>query len=432
MGVGSSHPAPSFPLRREILAQGGSLLVSVCLVWVILATCFWDGTGLASPRGGGGRSGPLSRPAPMTGAPDRPARGGGGVRGTPQQRHTSKGSPQHAHHFEANFIGKSVFKKTFVRATLHLLSLHGSSDRHFIKALSRGPGGGGARGACTITPPPRAHKPFPTSPTPSPLTQGRPEPLPKPLPLSLTPHPGRSLTGNKKNCSVTQFSLKCPRAHHVLAVGGWRLAAGDWRLVAVGGPLGRSLRVVLNKKKTSSFRTPLPPPPLSGPWNTIRLQAPAALVPGCPYPSAPQNRSPKARCPRVPGAHFLSEAFAVNLPIGGIHLPGVGQAVGDHAVRLGPQSVMHADLQHTPNSEARAGAFENGATPQSGTRIPRVWRAHVMVCRSAPLEMRPRTLHCLTAVLRTGGVGGGGVGTRPWYLIVCRWRRLLASRHCSF
>ena len=45
MGVGSSLPAPSFPLRREILAQGGSLLVSVCLVsvclvWVGLATCF--------------------------------------------------------------------------------------------------------------------------------------------------------------------------------------------------------------------------------------------------------------------------------------------------------------------------------------------------------------------------------------------------------
>ena len=27
---------------------------------------------------------------------------------------------------------------------------------------------------------------------------------------------------------------------------------------------------------------------------------------------------------------------------------------------------------------------------------------------------------------------GGGVGTRPWYLIVCLWRCLLASRHCSF
>ena len=40
MGVGSSHPAPSFPLRRKILAQGGSLLELVCLVLVVLATCF--------------------------------------------------------------------------------------------------------------------------------------------------------------------------------------------------------------------------------------------------------------------------------------------------------------------------------------------------------------------------------------------------------
>ena len=35
MGVGLSHPVPSFPLRRKILAQGGSLLVSVCLVLVV-------------------------------------------------------------------------------------------------------------------------------------------------------------------------------------------------------------------------------------------------------------------------------------------------------------------------------------------------------------------------------------------------------------
>ena len=30
-----------------------------------------------------------------------------------------------------------------------------------------------------------------------------------------------------------------------------------------------------------------------------------------------------------------------------------------------------------------------------------------------------------------GGAGPGGVGTRPRYLIVCLWRRLLASRHCT-
>ena len=28
--------------------------------------------------------------------------------------------------------------------------------------------------------------------------------------------------------------------------------------------------------------------------------------------------------------------------------------------------------------------------------------------------------------------GGGGVGTRPRYLIVCLWQRLLASHHCPF
>ena len=40
VGVGSSHPVPPFPLWRKILAQWGSLLVSVCLVLVVLATCF--------------------------------------------------------------------------------------------------------------------------------------------------------------------------------------------------------------------------------------------------------------------------------------------------------------------------------------------------------------------------------------------------------
>ena len=28
--------------------------------------------------------------------------------------------------------------------------------------------------------------------------------------------------------------------------------------------------------------------------------------------------------------------------------------------------------------------------------------------------------------------GGGGGGTRPWCWLVCLWRRLLASRHCTF
>ena len=45
---------------------------------------------------------------------------------------------------------------------------------------------------------------------------------------------GRSLTERKK-CSYTQFRQKSPRAHHVLAVGGWHLAVGNWRFVAVRG-----------------------------------------------------------------------------------------------------------------------------------------------------------------------------------------------------
>ena len=39
-GGGPSRPVPFFPLRRKILAQRGSLLVSVYMVLVVLATCF--------------------------------------------------------------------------------------------------------------------------------------------------------------------------------------------------------------------------------------------------------------------------------------------------------------------------------------------------------------------------------------------------------
>ena len=46
---------------------------------------------------------------------------------------------------------------------------------------------------------------------------------------------GRAVLNGEKKCSVAQFSQKSPRAHHVLAVGGWRWAVGDWQLVAVGG-----------------------------------------------------------------------------------------------------------------------------------------------------------------------------------------------------
>ena len=59
-----------------------------------------------------------------------------------------------------------------------------------------------------------------------------------------------------------------------------------------------------------------------------------------------------------------------------------------------------------------------------GSTMMHVWgfaraRAHVPVC-------------CVGGWVGGCGRGGGGVGTRPRYQIVCLWRRLLASRHCSF
>ena len=56
------------------------------------------------------------------------------------------------------------------------------------------------------------------------------------------------------------WRLAVGRRWRLAAVGGWRLVAvGGWWL-AVDGPLGRSLRAVLNKKKSSSLRTPLVAP----------------------------------------------------------------------------------------------------------------------------------------------------------------------------
>ena len=79
-------------------------------------------------------------------------------------------------------------------------------------------------------------------------------------------HSGRAvLNGEKKVFLYTVSPKQSPRAHQVLAAGGGRLAVGHWPLVAVGGgwwlavdgPLGRSLRAVVNKKKSSPLRTPM-------------------------------------------------------------------------------------------------------------------------------------------------------------------------------
>ena len=45
----------------------------------------------------------------------------------------------------------------------------------------------------------------------------------------------RGVLNGKKKVFQNQFSQKSPRALHVLNHGWWRLAVGNWRLVAVGG-----------------------------------------------------------------------------------------------------------------------------------------------------------------------------------------------------
>ena len=60
------------------------------------------------------------------------------------------------------------------------------------------------------------------------------------------------------------WRLAVGRRWRLAPVGGWRLVAvGGWWELAAGGPLGRSLRAVLNKKKkkSGSLRTALTMPP---------------------------------------------------------------------------------------------------------------------------------------------------------------------------
>ena len=90
-------------------------------------------------------------------------------------------------------------------------------------------------------------------------------PLPGPLPAAGSPQSarvaGRSLTGKKKLFRNMVSSKNTACSSYVqpwlVAIASWRLAVGGWRRLAavggswqlaVGGPLGRSLRAVLNKK----------------------------------------------------------------------------------------------------------------------------------------------------------------------------------------
>ena len=122
----------------------------------------------------------------------------------------------------------------------------------------------GREGGRAVSPPPPHQRSSRRCPGPYPPPHQRPQPHVRPR---------RSLTGKKRG-SITQFSQKSCVQPWLVAVGGWRrLAVGSWQLavgggwrrlviggwwrlavggswrLAVDGPLGRSLRAVLNKKK---------------------------------------------------------------------------------------------------------------------------------------------------------------------------------------
>ena len=65
--------------------------------------------------------------------------------------------------------------------------------------------------------------------------------------------------------------------------------------------------------------------------------------------------------------------------------------------------------------------------------LPEGWHGNsaTVHCTRAPSQSNGHTGAVLERLTTAAG-GGGGFGTRPRYLIVCLWRRLLAYRHCSF
>ena len=77
-------------------------------------------------------------------------------------------------------------------------------------------------------------------------------------------------------------------------------------------------------------------------------------------------------------------------------------------------------------------AAPQGCACMGGGGVPRVC-VHDMVRKTLSfMKFHFFSKECSIAPQEVCVGGGGGVGTRPQYLIVCLWRRLLASRHCSF
>ena len=89
----------------------------------------------------------------------------------------------------------------------------------------------------------------------------------------------------------------------------------------------------------------------------------------------------------------------------------------------------------TPYDAGEQGAWTEWARCPSGMAVAGVQTGVLPMGNSLSdvrMICRPTGMPLGMSAWQAGeGARGGGVGTRPRYLIVCLWRRLLASRHCS-
>ena len=124
------------------------------------------------------------------------------------------------------------------------------------------------------------------------------------------------------------------------------------------------------------------------------------------------------------------------------HAPWQGQfllglaARSARAHRKHPSHARGVHLSMEPNSHASptpaAGEGERALKQRiRSSHIPPCHRHMVIattlsVHRFAALQHKPDQCRILR------GIRGGGAGTRPWCWFVCLWRRLLASRRCTF
>ena len=188
----------------------------------------------------------------------------------------------------------------------------------------------------------------------------------------------------------------------------------------------------------------------------VRVGGVLAVPPGGRGRGDPPERAAVAR--GRAGAAAGGDAAAAD----GAELPGV-RGLGGGAVRPGAGGAAvglrgRADPpapapRRRPGAGGRAAAGPDPARPQrlvqrgaeaardvrggpapAGTAPPSPWaRGGVWTGALAAARRRWPTCRWPTGGGAVGstGRGGGGGGTRPRYSVVCVWRRLLASRHCS-